>query len=125
MPDYRAYLLGPDGHVVSATVLQCADDAEAKKQAEQLVDGHDIELWHLARKVATFEHKPKAPVATRRRSVVHTFEDRITAEKVRLEAQIAALPLGPERDELLRKIEQLETASNMADWLKPPSQSPK
>jgi hypothetical protein len=32
---------------------------EAKERAKQLVDGHDIELWQLGRKVALFKHKPE------------------------------------------------------------------
>ena len=47
----------------------------------------------------------------RRRSISHTFEDRIAAEKARLEAQVAKLKPGPHKDGLLRKISQLDTAS--------------
>jgi hypothetical protein len=54
----------------------------------------------------------------RRRSVVpHTFEDRIAAEKARLEAQVAKLAPGPQKDELLKKIGQLQTASHINEWL--------
>jgi hypothetical protein len=45
----------------------------------------------------------------RRRSAPHTFEENIAAEKAKLEAQIAKLKPGPQRDGLLRKIRQLET----------------
>ena len=58
VPDYRAYLIGLDGRIFSAVVLDCKDDAEAIKKAKQLVDGHDIELWQLTRKIATFKQKP-------------------------------------------------------------------
>nr|WP_100381829.1 hypothetical protein [Bradyrhizobium canariense] len=61
----------------------------------------------------------------RRRSVSHTFDDHIAAEKARLEAQAADFPPGPKKDELLRKIRQLETASHMNEWLSSPGlQSP-
>jgi hypothetical protein len=53
----------------------------------------------------------------RRRSKPHLFEDQIAAEKARLEQQAAGLPHGPEKDRLLRKIRQLETASYMSEWL--------
>ena len=53
----------------------------------------------------------------RHRSASHTFEDRIAAEKARLEAQVAKLKPGPERDRVLVKIRQLETASHINDWL--------
>jgi hypothetical protein len=53
----------------------------------------------------------------RRRSVPHTFEENIAAEKAKLEAQIAQLKPGPQRDGLLKKIRQLDTASHMNEWL--------
>jgi hypothetical protein len=59
MPEYRAYIIGLDGHFQKSVPLECADDDAAKAQAEQLVDGHDIELWQRDRKIATFERKPK------------------------------------------------------------------
>jgi hypothetical protein len=59
MPDYRVYIVGTDGNFHSSVRLDCADDLEAKKQAEQLADGHDVELWQRGRKIAKFSHKPK------------------------------------------------------------------
>jgi hypothetical protein len=59
MPEYRAYLVGHDGHFSEAVPLVCGDDDEAMKKAKQLVDGHDVELWQRDRKIATFERKPK------------------------------------------------------------------
>ena len=56
----------------------------------------------------------------RRRSANHTFEENIAAEKARCEQQLAGVPHGPERDALVRKIRQLNTASHMSDWLKSP-----
>ena len=56
----------------------------------------------------------------RRRSIPHTFEDRIAAEKARLEAQVAKLPHGPQKDGLLKKISQLDTASHINEWLTSP-----
>jgi hypothetical protein len=60
----------------------------------------------------------------RRRSVPHTFEDRIAAEKAKLEAQVAKLRPGPQMDELLKKIRQLETAAHMSEWLSSPGLRP-
>ena len=60
----------------------------------------------------------------RRPSASHTFEDRIAAEKARLEAQVAKLKPGPERDRVLVKIRQLETASHINDWLSSPGLQP-
>jgi hypothetical protein len=55
VPEYRAYIIGRDGHFQKVIPLACADDDAAKKQAEQLVDGHDVELWQRDRKIATFK----------------------------------------------------------------------
>ncbi len=53
----------------------------------------------------------------RLRSSPHTFEGQIAAEKARLEAKAAELPHGAEKEQLLRKIRQLNTAAHMGDWL--------
>ena len=45
MPDYRAYIMGPDGHVQNRVELRCDDDVEVVRLAKQVVDGHDVELW--------------------------------------------------------------------------------
>jgi hypothetical protein len=60
MPEYRAYLVGTDGHFYSSVPLECLDDEAASEQAKQFVDGHDVELWQRDRKIATFERKPKS-----------------------------------------------------------------
>ena len=56
----------------------------------------------------------------RRRSIPHTFEDRIAAHKASLEAQVAKLKPGPKKDGLLNKIGQLETAAHVYEWLTSP-----
>ena len=60
----------------------------------------------------------------RRRSVPHTFEEKIAAEKAKLEAQVAKLKPGPQKDALLRKIRQLDTAAHMSEWLSSPGLQP-
>jgi len=52
----RAHIIGPYGHVESRVDLDCADEAEAIGLAKQLVDGQDVELWYLDRKIQTFRH---------------------------------------------------------------------
>jgi len=42
---YRAFQMGPDGHVVFRIDLFCDNDDDARKQAKQLIDGHPVELW--------------------------------------------------------------------------------
>jgi hypothetical protein len=54
MAEYRAYIVGEDGHFVRAVQLVCPDDETAKEYAKQLVDGHDVELWQLERLIAKF-----------------------------------------------------------------------
>ena len=53
--EYRAYIIGPDGHIQRRIDLFCADDDAAKVRAKAMVDGHAIELWQEARKVAQFD----------------------------------------------------------------------
>jgi hypothetical protein len=59
-----------------------------------------------------------------RRSVSHTFEENIAAEKAKLEAQVAKLKPGPQKDALLRKIRQLDTAAHVSEWLSSPGLQP-
>jgi hypothetical protein len=56
--EYRAYLIGSDGHFCDAVPLICEDDAEAIVKAKQLVNGRDVELWQLDRKIATLKTIP-------------------------------------------------------------------
>ena len=55
MVEYRAYIVGEDGHFVDYRPIVCRDDAEAVAQAKRLVDGHDIELWNGGRFVIKLE----------------------------------------------------------------------
>jgi len=47
LAEYRAYLIGDDGHFFDAFPLICADDAEAIEMAKKLVIDRDVELWQL------------------------------------------------------------------------------
>jgi hypothetical protein len=60
----------------------------------------------------------------RRRSPIHTFEQNIATEKARVEVEAAKLPPGPQKEALLRKIEQLETAAHVSRWLSSPGLRP-
>ena len=53
----------------------------------------------------------------RRRSKPHSLYDNIAAEQSRLREQAASLPPGSQKDALLDKVRQLETASHMEGWL--------
>lgn len=55
MRDYRAYILGTDGHRfvrVKEFLSDQPDDVTALSAAKQLVDGHEVELWDCGRLVA-------------------------------------------------------------------------
>lgn len=57
MRHYRVYAL-TDGHVTGPAVLIIAvDDDDALKRAEQLRDGHDLEVWDEVRLVGTLKSK--------------------------------------------------------------------
>jgi hypothetical protein len=43
--EYRAYVIGPDGHFVSSRAQVCPDDSHAITWAKQLLDGRAVELW--------------------------------------------------------------------------------
>jgi hypothetical protein len=55
--EYRAYVVGDDGHFVSFRAFRCADDSEAITWAKQMVDGHDVELWSGERFVIRLDQK--------------------------------------------------------------------
>jgi hypothetical protein len=51
MAEYRAYLLGRDGHFNGFEPLVCPDDATALAQAKRLFNRYGIELWSGVRLV--------------------------------------------------------------------------
>jgi hypothetical protein len=60
----------------------------------------------------------------RRQSIPHSFEERLTAEKTRIGQRAETLRPGAARQELLRKIDQIETASRINKWLSSPGLQP-
>jgi hypothetical protein len=58
MPEsYRAYVVDHDGHFKTFEIIAAENDAEAVKLARQYVDGFDVEVWHLDRKIALLSHQ--------------------------------------------------------------------
>lgn len=51
---------------------------------------------------------------------IQSFEERLADEAVRLRAQASKLPPCAERDKLLRRARQDETASHLSEWLRSP-----
>lgn len=53
MPEYRFYSIKQDGHIAAPAIERdCPNDGEALKEARQLVNGHDIEVWQGSRILA-------------------------------------------------------------------------
>ena len=60
----------------------------------------------------------------RSHSKSHSFQDRIAAEKSRVEEQLAGVSHGPQRDALVKKIRQLDIANHLNEWLMSPGLQP-
>ena len=57
MNEYRAYIVGEDGHFASYRAFVSTDDSDAITWAKRLVDGHDVELWSGERFIIRLDHK--------------------------------------------------------------------
>lgn len=55
--EYRAYSIGPDGHVARSNQFVSPNDDAAFEYARQFVDGCDVELWSGARLVAKLKKR--------------------------------------------------------------------
>jgi hypothetical protein len=53
----------------------------------------------------------------RRFAQTTTLDERLAQRAEQLRQQAKALPHGPERDELIRKARQADTAAHMDEWL--------
>jgi hypothetical protein len=60
----------------------------------------------------------------RRFRQTQSLEERLSEEAKRLRAEAKLLPPGAERDEMIRKARQAETASHMNEWLTSPGLRP-
>lgn len=56
--EYRAFIVGDDGHFIGFEPIICRDDEEAIVKAQSFLDGHDIELWTGPRLVTRLKHQP-------------------------------------------------------------------
>jgi len=61
MKKYRAYMVGPDGHIWERD-LRCSDEVEAFELVSQLVNGQDVELCQPQAAVVDAQDRP-VPVA--------------------------------------------------------------
>jgi hypothetical protein len=55
MPTYRAYLINGDNRVASFRPIEAETDAQALQMAQRFVDGCDVEVWYLDRKIGRLE----------------------------------------------------------------------
>jgi len=55
----------------------------------------------------------------RKRSEPHTFEQRLDAQRLRLEHELSGLPGGQQRDSVQARLDQLHTAAEMYGFLMP------
>lgn len=60
----------------------------------------------------------------RRFKHILTFPERLSQEAHRLREQAEVMPLGKEREELLRKAREADTASHINEWLASPGLQP-
>ena len=61
MAEYRAYRLDEKGHVLQRIEFEAEDDAAALGNAQQYVDGHDVEVWQRERVVGKLKHGQASP----------------------------------------------------------------
>ena len=57
MHNYRAFIIGPDGHFKGAEVLNADDDVAALELAQRLVGRWGVEVWLLDRRVGILPAK--------------------------------------------------------------------
>jgi hypothetical protein len=57
MSNYRAYIVGTDGHFKSSEVIEADDDENALNIAGEFATEHPVEVWQLDRKIAVLPIK--------------------------------------------------------------------
>jgi hypothetical protein len=62
MPEYRAYMVGPQGNVVGYEPMICADDGEAIGKAKRLAGQYPVELWSGPMLVSSLPKQPARAV---------------------------------------------------------------
>jgi hypothetical protein len=55
MEEYRAYVIGHDGHITNRVEIRCSDEKEARRLAKVAANSHTVELWQADRFIETFE----------------------------------------------------------------------
>ena|SRR5215211_5817273 len=60
----------------------------------------------------------------RKRPIPHSFEEQLAFQKRRLEERAMHLPDGSSKDDVLKKIAQLNAAIHINEWLRSPGLQP-
>jgi hypothetical protein len=55
MEEYRAYVIGQDGHITNRVDIRCSDEKEARRLAKVVANSHSVEHWLADRFIETFE----------------------------------------------------------------------
>jgi len=53
--EYRAFIIGPDGHISGRVDMICENEDEARRRAKLLADGHAVELWEADHRIERLE----------------------------------------------------------------------
>jgi hypothetical protein len=61
MPTYRAFLINEDNRVASYRPIEAETDAQALQIARRFVDGCDVEVWYLDRRIGRLERIKARP----------------------------------------------------------------
>lgn len=128
MDGYRAFVIGEDGHICDKREFEAANDEAAVQVARRLRNRHSIEIWQLDRKVAILDadtgQSAEKQISSRGRTLMRRCrfkQDRTLGERLIKEAKLARekvgqLPLGEEREDLLKEGDA-NIAANIDEWL--------
>jgi hypothetical protein len=103
MGDYRAYILGIDGHRfvrVDDFLSDHPDDAAALNAAKKLTDKHEVEVWDCARLVARLSADGEAISSGLVPSLTSALPSMSQTKSVEPENSI---PLSPEQPSLVEE----------------------
>jgi hypothetical protein len=81
MTDYRAWVVGPDGHFHPLEIITDLNDETAVEAAKRFANGSGVKVWDLDRKVAVLSpegcHRPELTISRCRRLSFLVSEERM------------------------------------------------
>jgi hypothetical protein len=122
MTDYRFYWLDKRGKVSTPpAILKCRDDSEAA-HGQSIVGEFPIDIWRAAAGCRSFPapdvNLAKVTEPHRRPKRFLSLRDRFALYASEISKKAAELPPGSDKDALLRKARQADTAaSHLDEWL--------